>query len=608
MHSRAVCAGFVILLLSVLLGCADVAPQATEASVPTPAAQAPPVAEARPFTVLSPNGNRMDEYYWLRDDTRTDKAVLGYLEAENAYVAAMTAHTRALTDRVYEEIVARNQQDDSTVPYRKRGYWYYTRYEAGSERPIYARKAGTLEAPEQVMLDAGGLARGRGYYLVGEHAVAPNDRLLAYVDDTVGRRQYTLRFKDLATGQTLSDAIPNVEPDLAWNADSTSVLYVEKNPVTLLGYRVRRHALGTDPARDPLVYEQDDLSFYTSVRTTKDGRFLLIEAESTEASEVRYADAADPALAFRVFLPRERGHEYSVEHLDGRWIIRSNWQAPNFRLLAVDAGHEGDRARWRELVAHRDDALIQSFDVFRDFLAIAERSGALRKIRIRPWDGGKDFYIASDEPAYTTYLGQNPEIDSRVVRYEYTSLATPYSTYDYDVATGTRTLLKREAVLGSFDSANYRTELLWAPARDGSRVPVSVVYAKDTKLDGTAPLLQYAYGAYGESADPEFYSPYLSLLNRGFVYAVAHVRGGQEMGRRWYEDGRLLRKQQHVHRFHRRDALPGAGGLCGPEARLRHGPERGGTADRCGREHGARRLSRARRQRAIRGRGDDDAR
>jgi oligopeptidase B len=542
MHSRAVFAGLVILPMTGPLGCAGVAPQATEASNPSPAAPTPPVAEARPFTVLSPNGNRMDEYYWLRDDSRTDKAVLGYLDAENAYTAVMTAHTRALADRVYEETVARIQQDDATVPYRKRGYWYYTRYETGREHPIYARKAGTLEAPEQVMLDANELARGHGFYAVGEHAIAPNDRLLAYVDDTVGRRQYTLRFKDLATGTTLPDAIPNVEPYLAWNADSTSVLYVEKNPVTLLGYRVRRHVLGSNPARDPLVYEQDDFSFYTSVIATKDGRYLLIVAESTEASEVRYADAADPALAFRVFLPRERGHEYSVEHLDGRWIIRSNWQAPNFRLLEVKVGQEGDRTHWRELVAHREDAFIHGFDVFRDFLAIAERSGALRKIRIRPWDGKKDFYIESDESAYTTYLGQNPEIDTRFVRYEYTSLATPYSTYDYDVSTGARTLKKREAVLGGFDPANYRTELLWAPARDGSRVPVSVVYRKWTKLDGSAPLLQYGYGSYGASSDPDFSMARLSLLDRGFVFAIAHIRGGQEMGRHWYEDGRLLHK------------------------------------------------------------------
>ena len=353
------CVARVLLTLPVVLvlACTGSSPEKpASASVPK-ATPDPPVAEVRPFSVQSPNGARPDEYYWLRDDTRTDTAVLGYLEAENAYTAAMTAHTQALEDRVYQEIVGRIQQDDSTVPYRKRGYWYYTRYEAGREHPVFARKAGTLEAPEQVMLNANDLARGHGFYEVGESAIAPNDRLLAYVDDTVGRRQYTLRFKDLKTGTTLTDAIPNVEPYIAWNADSTSVLYVEKNPVTLLGYRVRRHVLGTDPARDPLVYEQDDLSFYTSVATTKDGRYLLIVAESTEASEVRYADATDPALTFRVFQPRERGHEYSVEHLDGRWIIRSNWQAPNFRLLEVDVGREDDRAQWRELVAHREDAL-----------------------------------------------------------------------------------------------------------------------------------------------------------------------------------------------------------------------------------------------------------
>jgi len=505
-------------------------------------APVPPIAAVRPHEIISEHGTRQDEYYWLRDDTRSIPGVLAYLEAENAYKAAMTAHTKALEDRVYGEIVARVKQDDSTVPYRKRGYWYYSRYETGKEYPVYARKAGGPDAAEQQMLNANELAAGHDFYQIGALAIAPNDRLLAYVEDTIGRRQFRLRIKDLETGVTLPDTIENVDPYIAWTADSASLLYVEKDPETLLGYRVRRHVLGRNPAEDPLVYEQDDTSFYTSVRPTKDDRYLLIIADSTLTTEVRYADATDPALGFRVFLPREHDHEYFVEHLDGRWIIRSNWQAPNYRLLAAAVGEEGDRANWRELVANREDAFIHGFDVFKDFLAIEERSGALRKIRIRPWAGGADFFIAADEAAYTTALGQNAEIDTHIVRYEYSSLTTPKSVYDYDIQTGERQLLKRDPVLGDFDPVRYQTELLWATARDGAKVPVSLVYRKGFSRDGRAPLLQYGYGSYGYSMDPVFSIPRLSLLDRGFVYAIAHVRGGQEMGRRWYDQGRLLNK------------------------------------------------------------------
>jgi oligopeptidase B len=526
-----------------LLGaCAAGAPAKTESESMTMPSPVPPVAAVRPHEVASPNGTRVDEYYWLRDDTRTSKEVLGYLEAENAYKAAMTAHTRALEDRVYGEIVARIKQDDASVPYRKRGYWYYTRFETGKEYPVYARKAGSLEAAEQLMLNANVLAEGHGFYQVGVTAIAPNDRLLAYVEDIVGRRQYRLRVKDLETGETLPDVIENVDPALAWTADSASILYVEKNPETLLGYRVRRHVLGTDPAGDPLIYEQDDDSFYTEVRKTKDERYLVIFAESTVSTEVRYADAADPDLKFRVFLPRERDHEYNVDHLEGRWIIRTNWQAPNFRLMQATVGEEGDRANWHELVAHRDDAFIHGFDVFKDFLAIEERSGGLRKIRIRPWDGSADFFITADEASYTNELGQNAEIDTHIVRYEYNSLTTPKTTYDYDIQTGEKQLMKRDPVLGDFDPANYRTEFLWANARDGTKVPVSLVYRNGFARNGKAPLLQYGYGSYGYSMDPAFSISLLSLLDRGFVYAIAHIRGGQEMGRRWYDQGRLLNK------------------------------------------------------------------
>jgi oligopeptidase B len=526
-----------------LAACAAGAPPRTESESMPQSEPVPPIAAVRPYTVESPHGSRVDEYYWLRDDTRANPDVLGYLEAENAYKAAMTAHTQALENRVYDEIIARLKQDDSTVPYRKRGFWYYTRFETGKEYPIHARKAGSLEAAEQLMLDGNAMSVGHDFFEIGIMAIAPNDRILAWVEDTVGRRQYTLRFKDLDTGEILADRIENVDPYVAWAADSGSVLYVEKHPETLLGYRVRRHVLGADPAQDALVYEEQDESFYTSVMNTKDGRYALILGQSTVSTEWRYADAADPALAMRVFLPRERDHEYHVNHIDGRWIIRSNWQAPNFRLLEATVGEEGDRANWRELIAHRDDAFIHGFDVFKEFMAVEERSGALRKIRIRPWTGGTDFFISADEPTYTTTLGQNAEIDTHIVRYDYVSLATPDTVYDYDIQTGERQLMKRREVLGDFDPANYRSELVWAPARDGTRVPVSLVYRKDVPRDGSAPMLQYAYGSYGYAMDPYFSIARLSLLDRGFVFAIAHVRGGQEMGRRWYDQGRLLNKK-----------------------------------------------------------------
>jgi len=526
-----------------LAACASDAPPTPESDSMQRPAPVPPIAAVRPHVIESPNGSRTDEYYWLGGDTRESKEVLAHLEAENAYKAAMTAHTQALEDRVYGEIIARLKQDDSTVPYRKRGHWYYTRYETGKEYPVYARKAGDLSAAEQVMLDGNALAEGREFFEIGAMAVALDNRLLAWVEDTVGRRQFTLRFKDLATGETLPDRVDNVDPYVAWTADSRSVLYVEKHPVTLLGYRVRRHVLGTNPAQDALIYEQDDESFYTSVATTKDERYIEIFARSTVSTEMRYADAADPELRIHVFLPRERDHEYYTEHFDGRWIIRSNWKAPNFRLMEVKVGEEADRANWREILAHRDDAFILGLDVFREFLAIEERSGAMRKIRIRPWSGGKDFFISADEAAYTTALGQNAEIDTQIVRYEYVSLTTPDTVYDYDIRTGERQLMKRMPVLGTFDPAQYQTELLWAPARDGARVPVSLVYRKGFKRDGTAPLLQYGYGSYGYSLDPHFSIARLSLLDRGFVFALAHIRGGQEMGRRWYDQGRLLNKK-----------------------------------------------------------------
>ena len=516
----------------------------------TRVAPQPPVAAKKPFRVTSPNGSREDEYYWLRDDKRENPEMLAYVKAENAYADQMLAHTKALETKVYNEIIARLKQDDSTVPYLMNGYWYYRRFATGQEYPIYARRKGSKEAAEEILLDVNVMAKGHDFFEVGDLAVSPDGQMLAWAEDTVGRRQYVARVMDLRTHTTLPIALPNVENNIAWAGDNQTFLYVEKDPETLLGFRVRKHSIDSanhaDVAADPVVWEQKDPSFYTSVYRTKDDSHLIIHTQSTVSSEVWYADASSAKLDFKLFLPRVRDHEYQVEHANGRWIVRTNWQAKNFRIVAVKPGDESDRTRWTDLVAHRDDAFVDAYDVSKRFLTIEEHAGGLRKLRIRPWpvDGRqeKDIYVTADEPSYTMALDTNREFDSEVLRYTYTSLVTPRTTYDYHFKTGERELLKREPVLGGYDPANYATEFAWVVARDGVKVPVSIVYRKDTPRNGTAPLLQIGYGSYGISYDPEFSYLPASLLDRGFVYAIAHIRGGQEMGRNWYESGKLLNK------------------------------------------------------------------
>ena len=522
---------------------------AAAASSPRPAAPAPPVAAVHPFEVKSPNGSRIDDYYWLRDDTRSKPEVLDYLKAENAYTDSVMAHTRPAQEVLYQELLGRLKQDDSTVPVRKNGYWYYARFEEGKEYPIYARRKGAPDAPEQVMLDGNALAAGHDFFQIAGTTMTRDGSVLAYGEDVSGRRQYTLRFKNLATGATLADAIPNVEPAFAWANDNRTVLYVEKDPVTLLGERLRKHVLGTDPKTDRLVYEEKDHAFYMFVAKSISDRFLWIELQSTVATEQWAASADDPSLAFHVLVPRERDHEYQAQDLGADLVLRTNWRAKNFRIVRVPMAKIADRAAWRDVVATRDDAFVEGFTVLRDYLAVNERSGGLRKIRVERWRDGKDWLIAADEPTYTSSLGDNREQDSRTLRYEYTSLTTPESTFEVDLATGQRKLLKRAPVLGGFDPANYASELAWAPARDGKRVPVSIVYRKGFVRGSGAPLLQSGYGSYGFSNDPDFDPNLLSLLDRGFVFAIAHIRGGQELGRAWYEDGKLLHKRNTFNDF-----------------------------------------------------------
>jgi oligopeptidase B len=540
MADRAIAA---LLVTALLTSAAVTAPLAA------PAPPEPPVATRRPYHVPSPNGTRQDDYYWLRDDTRESKDVLDYLQAENAYRDALMAPTAGLQAKLYDELIGRLKPDDASVPVYQHGYWYYTRFEPGLDYPIYARRKGSMASPEQVLLDGNAMAKDRQFFQIAATEASPDGKLLAYTEDVVGRRQYTLRIKNIESGTTMVDRVPNVEPEFVWAADNKTLLYIEKDPTTLLSVRVHKHRLGADPAADPLVYEENDHSYYMGVAKSRSEKYLFIVLRSTQQAEWRYADAADPQLRFRVVLPREPDLEYHVEHLGKDFIVRTNWHAPNFRIMRTAIATSADKSTWRDVVVPRDTGFIEDFEVSKDFLAINERSDGLLKMRIKAWRGGKDVLIASNEPSYSTTLARTPDVDSTTVRYVYSSLATPRTTYDYNMRTDQKQVRKIDTVLGGFDAANYRTELLQATARDGKHVPVSVVRRKDTQPNGTAPLYQYAYGSYGYSTEPVFRSNWVSLLDRGFVVAIAHIRGGQELGRQWFEDGRLLHKKNSFTDF-----------------------------------------------------------
>jgi oligopeptidase B len=496
-----------------------------------------------PFEVQSANGVRIDNYYWLRDDSRTRPEVLNYLKAENSYYAQMTAHTKALEETLYNEIIGRIKQDDSTVPAKYKHYFYYTRYEQGQEYPVYARRKGSTEAPEQVMIDGNANAQGHDFYQVGGREISPNEQLLAYAEDTIGRRQFTIHVKDLTSGKVLPDQIENTPAAMAWADDNKTLFYVENDPITLLGIRVRKHVLGSNVKSDPVVYEELDHSYYMGVSRSGDDKYIVIDEQSTLSSEIRFIPAAQPKAKFKVLTPREHDFEYHAEHIDQRWVIRTNWNAKNFRVMQVDDARVGDKKGWNEFVPTRKDVLIDQVMPFRNFLAIEEHSNGLQRVRVKPWKGGADTFVKPDDTDYTAGLGENREQDTDTLRYTYTSLITPNTVYDLDMTTGKRELKKRDPVLGGYDPANYVAERIWAKARDGTWVPVSLAYRKDFKRDGTAPLYQYGYGSYGASTDPRFSTPRFSLIDRGFVYAIAHVRGGEEMGRDWYENGKLLKKK-----------------------------------------------------------------
>ncbi|SFR55028.1 oligopeptidase B [Pseudidiomarina maritima] len=513
---------------------------ASQNAATTETAARAPIAEQRPYVVESPQGNRQDPYYWLRDDSRTDANVLAYLEAENAYYDDYRADYAELTSTLEQEIISRIKQDDTSVPYQKGDYLYSVKYEAGKEYPIYIRadKDGT----EQVMLDVNKLAEGQSYMNVGNVAVSPNQQLMAYMVDNTGRRQYELRIRDLSTGEDNAQTLTGLSPAIAWAKDNKTLFVIENDPQTLLSTRVMKYRIGAAADTAELVYEEQDNTFYMWVNNTTDGEYIQINLDQTVSTEVHVLDADEPNGEFKVLAPRERDFQYSADHLDGRWIIRTDLNAPNFQMMQVAHENIGDKANWQPLVDHRDDVFIQDFTVFSNYLAINERSDGLRRIRIVPWDAPEQAkFIASDEEAYVTVFERNAQQDTDILRYTYSSLTTPSTVYAYNMATGEREILKQNEV-PNFDASLYETARTWATANDGTKIPVSLLYKKGFKQDGSAPLYQYAYGSYGSSSDPYFRSTIFSLVDRGFVYAIAHIRGGQEMGRQWYEDGKLLNK------------------------------------------------------------------
>lgn len=528
-------------------------PYMTNAQSPAPAPSAagatPPVAAIKPKTLTTNGHTRTDNYYWLNQ--REDKEVINYLNAENAYTDAILAPQKPLEEKLFAEMKGRIKQQDQSVPYKEGAYYYQTNYVQGGEYPIYVRKKGSLTAPEEVMFDCNALAKGHNYYNMGGYEVSDNDELAVFAEDTVSRRLYTLRVKNLKTGQIYPETIPNVEAgSFAWAADNKTFFYIKKDPQTLLGYQVWRHMLGNDPKKDILVYEEKDNQYYMGLYRMKSKKYIAIACDHNGvATEYRLLDAKTPNNDFKVFFPRERGHEYDIQHFKDKFYVRTNYKATNYRLMEVPEGQQTNRAAWKEVIPHRADVFLQGMDVFANHLVLAERKEGLAKLRVINQKTKADEYLDFGEPAYVAGIGYNPDFNTDVLRYGYSSLTTPSSTYDYNMDTKAKTLLKQQEVLGGFDKNNYVSERVFVTARDGAKVPVSIVYRKGTPKDGTAPLLQYAYGSYGSNTEPGFSSSRLSLLDRGFIYAIAHIRGGQEMGRQWYEDGKLLKKKNTFNDF-----------------------------------------------------------
>lgn len=511
-----------------------------------------PNAEPEEHIISTHGDDRIDEYYWMRLSDEQKKAenpdehttkVLDYLNAENTYREKMLSHTEGFQTKLYEEIVGRIKQDDSSVPYKYKGYYYLTNYLKGKEHPIYSRRKGELSAADEVMLDANVLSEGFDYYRIAGRSTSPDNQILAYGEDTLSRRIYTIKFKNLDTGEMLPDVLEGTTGSAVWANDNKTLFYTKKDPETLRAFQVYRHHLGTDQKSDKLIYTEEDDTFYSYCYKTKSDQYIVIGSSHTLTNEYRVIDADKPQGSFKLFIPRDRegNHEHSIAHFEDKWYIRTNKNAKNFKLMSTSVANTA-LANWEDVIPHREEVFLGGMDIFKKYLVLEERIKGIRQLNVKPWDG-QSHYIDWPEESFLSYTSINPEFDTDILRVGYQSMTTPNTISDYNMSTKEKTVLKQDEVVGTFSSDDYVSERINAPARDGVQVPISIVYKKGTELNGKAPCLLYAYGSYGNSMDPYFSSARLSLLDRGFVYAIAHIRGGQELGRKWYEDGKLLKKK-----------------------------------------------------------------
>jgi oligopeptidase B len=505
--------------------------------------------EKRPHPITTHGHTRIDDYYWLRDDQRKDPDVLAFLQAENNTFNAVMGNTFKLQERLYDEMTLRLDPDESSVPYQRGDYWYYSYFSEDLEYPIYARRKGNMQAEEEILLDTNQRAEGHEYYALGGLAVSDDHRYVAIAEDTVSRRIHQLRILDLQTGAFISDLIEGASSSLAWSADGAYLFYLKKHPETLLAYQMMRHEVGTASSGDVLVYEEKDNTFYTSLRRSRSRDYIFLYHHSTETTEIQLMPASEPLAPVQPFLPRESGHEYDIDHANGRFYICTNWQAVNFRVMSCSLEDSGDKSKWQALIEARDDAMVDSIQAFDRWLVLGERKDGLKQVRILAHDGSVDKYIDAPESVYSMWPDLNVSTQTDKIRYGYSSLITPTQILEIDLTSDTTELLKQEIIGGGFAKENFRTERMKLNVGDGTQVPVSLVYHRDTPLDGSAPTLIYAYGSYGYCMDPSFRSSIISLLERGFIYAIAHVRGGQEMGRTWYDDGKKLNKFNTFYDF-----------------------------------------------------------
>ncbi|WP_242204605.1 S9 family peptidase [Aestuariivivens insulae] len=501
-----------------------------------------PVAKKIPEQLKIHNDIRIDNYYWLND--RENEDVIAYLNAENDYTKRMMQHTEGFQKALFEEMKGRIKEDDTTVPYKLNGYWYLTRYETGKDYPVYVRKKDSLEAPEEILFDCNVMAKDHAYFNLGGISISPDNTMAAFSTDIVSRRQYTIQIKNLITGELYPDKITNTTGSATWANDNKTLFYSRKDEVTLRSHKIFKHTLNTNETEDAEVYHEADETFNTFVYKTKSRKYIVIGSSSTLTTEYRFLNADMPNGEFKVFQERTRELDYSISHYgDHFYIIANSDGATNFKLLKTSE-LQTEKKYWEELIPHREDVLIEDIEIFKNYLVVNERENGLNRLRIIGWNGEEDYYMPFNSETYTAYIGNNPDFDSEVLRYGFNSLTTPSAVIDYNLKTKTSEIKKEQEVLGgTFKKENYESKRIWATARDGVKIPISLVYRKGIKLDGNNPLLQYAYGSYGSTIDPSFSSIRLSLLDRGFIYAIAHIRGGEYLGRHWYESGKLLSKK-----------------------------------------------------------------